>query len=196
MSENVQSQNTTPRKSRTPQIAKTAPIPRAGLRAEMTQQESAAGLDQEIADELLQRIEQLEAENKKLRKIASKGKGATDALRTALGEAERQQRTAQLWMASGAMFKVQLNESAARQEELARQLAGEAERNERLLARTRSLEQLLARNTAHDEHVRRQALYFASVALKLQRTLEGSEASDEDLAALQAALDVTLAFVQ
>ena len=133
------SQNTTPRKSRTPQIAKTAPVPRAGLR---TEAEVAGGLDQEIADELLLRIEQLESENKKLRKIAAKGKGATEALRTALSEAERQQKVAQQWMAGAAALQVQLKESQNKHEETSKQLAGEAERNERLLARTRNLEQV------------------------------------------------------
>jgi hypothetical protein len=92
------SQPTTPRKTRTPQIAKTAPVPRAGQREE----ERSGGLDEEVADELLARIEQLESENKKLRKIAMKGKGAAEALRAALHEVERQQRAAALWMAASA----------------------------------------------------------------------------------------------
>jgi hypothetical protein len=130
MSENILSvsmmtNTTTPRKSRTPHIAKTAPVPRAGLRQE------ELGLDQEIADELLQRIEQLECENKKLRKIASKGKGATEALRTALSEADRQQKLAANWMAAGAAQQVQLREGRQREEEMAKQLASESERNER-----------------------------------------------------------------
>ncbi len=188
----MNSENTTPHKRRTPHIAKTAPVVRR-----REEEAVEAALDQEIADELLARIEDLETENRKLRKIASKGKGATDALRSALAEAERQQRVAARWMAAAAAGQAQLKEAAGRESEAARQIASEGERNERLLERTRALEALLARHTAHAAQLQSQAAYFATSALKLQRALEGSfPPSEEDFAALQASLDSSLAFVQ
>ena len=104
----MNSENTTPRKHRTPQIAKTAPLIRR-------REEEAVALDTEIADELLARIEGLEVENRKLRKIAAKGKGAADALRTALAEAERQQQQAARWMAAAAAGQALLREAAGRE---------------------------------------------------------------------------------
>ncbi len=160
LSASMNNENTTPRKHRTPQIAKTAPLIRR-----REEEPAPVALDTEIADELLARIEGLEVENRKLRKIAQKGKGesggkdrigrslflgtgAVEALRTALAEAERQQRQATQWMAAAAAGQALLREAAGREKEAARQLQSEAERSERLLERTRQLEATVARHGA------------------------------------------------